>query len=285
MYKRQLPNNAFKRNANTEVTADVIILKKRGSKETTRGAPWIKVIPYTTPKGEVISINEYFVENPHMMLGEMRLEGKMYARNEPTLVSDGRDIKTALAEAIKHLPQNIYEAVERPKVVTAREQAIPAPGHVKPNAYAVHDDQIAIREGDKLVPLPHLAIQTKLRIRGMIQVRDAVRQCLRTQLEDADEDDIKLARAQLNQAYDRFVARNGPVSDRVNALAFRGDPDLPLLFSLENYDAETNKAVKSAIFRERTIQKLSLIHIFLAKLSITFCAPATSSVRLFRNRP
>jgi hypothetical protein len=71
----RLPNTAFKRNANTEVTADVIILKKRGSKEATRGASWIKVIPYTTTKGEVISINEYFVENPHMMLGEMRLEG------------------------------------------------------------------------------------------------------------------------------------------------------------------------------------------------------------------
>ena len=229
-------------------------LKTRG-RESSHGAAWKKVIPYTTTKGEVISINEYFVENPHMMLGEMRLEGRMYGRNEPTLVSDGRDIKTALAEAIKHLPQKIYKPVERPKVVTAAEQAIPAPGHVKPNAYTVHDDQIAIREGDKLVPLPHLAIQTKLRIRGMIQVRDAVRQCLRTQLEDADEDDIKLARTQLNQAYDRFVARNGPVSDRVNALAFRGDPDLPLLFSLENYDSETNKAVKAAIFRERTIQK------------------------------
>ena len=251
----RLPNTAFKRNANTEVTADVIILKKRGSKEAPRGAAWKKVIPYTTTKGEVISINEYFVENPHMMLGEMRLEGRMYARNEPTLVSDGRDIKTALAEAIKHLPQNIYEAVERPKVATAPEQAIPAPGHVKPNAYTVHDDQIAIREGDKLIPLPHLAIQTKLRIRGMIKVRDAVRQCLRTQLEDADEEEIKLARTQLNQAYDRFVARHGPVSDRVNALAFRGDPDLPLLFSLENYDSETNKAVKTAIFRERTIQQ------------------------------
>jgi len=96
-----------------------------------------------TTKGEVISINEYFVENPHMMLGEMRLEGRMYARNEPTLVSDGRDIKTALAEAIKHLPQNIYQAVERSKVANAPEQAIPAPGHVKPNAYTVHDDQIA----------------------------------------------------------------------------------------------------------------------------------------------
>ena len=251
----RLPNTAFKRNANTEVTADVVILKKRGSKEAPRGEAWKKVVPYTTTKGEVISINEYFVENQHMMLGEMTLEGRMYGRNEPTLVSDGRDIKTALAEAIKHLPQNIYQAAERPKISNAPEQAIPAPGHVKPNAYTVHDDQIAIREGDKLIPLPHLAIQTKLRIRGLIKVRDAVRQCMRTQIEDADEDEIKLARSQLNQAYDRFVARHGPVSDRVNALAFRGDPDLPLLFSLENYDSETNKAVKTAIFRERTIQQ------------------------------
>ena len=142
-----------------------------------------------------------------------------------------------------------------PRFQPQPEQAIPAPGHVKPNAYTVHDDQIAIREGDKLIPLPHLAIQTKLRIRGLIKVRDAVRQCLRTQIEDADEDEIQLARSQLNQAYDRFVARHGPVSDRVNALAFRGDPDLPLLFSLENYDSETNKAAKTAIFRERTIQQ------------------------------
>lgn len=80
--------------------------------------------------------------------------------------------------------------------------------------YTVHDDQIAIREGDKLIPLPHLAIQTKLRIRGLIKVRDAVRQCLRTQLDDAAEEDIQLARTQLNQAYDRFVARHGPVSGR-----------------------------------------------------------------------
>ena len=113
----RLPNTAFKRNANTEVTADVIILKKRGRKEAPRGAAWKKVIPYTTTKGEVISINEYFVENQHMMLGEMQLEGRMYSRNEPTLVSDGRDIKTALAEAVKHLPAKIYEAARAPKVV------------------------------------------------------------------------------------------------------------------------------------------------------------------------
>jgi N12 class adenine-specific DNA methylase len=251
----RLPNTAFKRNANTEVTTDILILKKLRPRETVKGAKWEKVVPYTSTNGEVILINEYFVNNQNMMLGEMQLKGRMYSHSQPTLISDGRDIKEALAEAVKNLPAKIYEPLNRSLDVTVAEQAIPAPGHVKPNAYTLHDDEIALREGDKLIPLPHLPVQTKLRIRSMIKVRDAVRQCLRTQLEDADEDEIKLARNQLNQAYDRFVARHGPVSDRVNALALRGDPDLPLLFSLENYDTETNKATKTSIFRERTIQK------------------------------
>lgn len=251
----RLPNTAFKRNANTEVTTDIIILKKLRLRETAKGEKWEKVVPHTSTNGEVIPINEYFFNNQHMMLGEMQLKGRMYSRNEPTLVSNGGDIKEALAEAIKKLPAKIYEPLNRSPDVNAVEQVIPAPGHVKPNAYALHNDEIAIREGDKLTPLPHLPVQTRLRIRGLIKVRDAVRQCLRTQLEDAAEDDIQLARQQLNQTYDRFVARFGPVSDRVNALAFRGDPDLPLLFSLENYDSESKKAAKTAIFRERTIQK------------------------------
>jgi N12 class adenine-specific DNA methylase len=251
----RLPNTAFRRNANTEVTTDIIILKKLRLRETAKGEKWEKVVPYTSPKGEVIPVNEYYFNHQDMMLGEMQLKGRMYSRNEPTLVDTGKDLKTALAEAVKKLPARIYEPLNRSPDVTVEEQSIPAPGHIKPNAYTIHDDEIALREGGELIPLPHLPLQTKLRIRGMIKVRDAVRECLRTQLEDADESDIQLARTQLNQTYDRFVARFGPVSDRVNALAFRGDPDLPLLFSLENYDSETKKAVKSAIFRERTIQK------------------------------
>ncbi|HEX3989172.1 MAG TPA: hypothetical protein VHZ30_07050, partial [Verrucomicrobiae bacterium] len=210
---------------------------------------------YTSTNGEVIPINEYFFNNQHMMLGEMQLKGRMYSQSQPTLVSDGKDIKEAMAAAIKQLPQKIYEPLNRSLDAAGTEQSIPAPGHVKPNSYTIHDDEIALREGDKLIPLPHLPVQTKLRIRGMVKVRNAVRQCLRTQLEDAEESEIKLARDQLNQTYDRFAARFGPMSDRVNALAFRGDPDLPLLFSLENYDSETNRAAKTAIFRERTIQK------------------------------
>jgi N12 class adenine-specific DNA methylase len=250
----RLPNTAFKHNANTEVTTDIIILKKLLPREI-KGARWEKVVPYTSTNGEVIPINEYFFENQHMMLGEMQLKGRMYRRNEPTLASDGRNLKEALAEAINLLPLRIYVPLSRSLEATAVEPSVAIPSQVKPNSYTIHNDEIALREGDKLVPLPHLPIQTKHRIRGMIKVREAVRQCLQTQLEDAGESEIKLARDQLNQAYDHFVARFGPVSERVNALAFRDDPDLPLLFSLENYDAETNKATKTAVFRERTIQK------------------------------
>ena len=250
----RLPNNTFKQNANTEVTTDIVILRKRRIKETAKKVKWEKVVPYSNNKGVVIPINEYFFNNPHMMLGEMSLAGRMYARNEPTLQANGKELKIALAEVIKQMPENIYEAIDQPLEVRAN-QTILAPSHIKSNAYTIHEDEIAIRQGDKLLPLPHLPVQTKLRVRGMIRVRDAVRECLRTQLEDAPEDDIQLARALLNQTYDRFISRFGPLSDRVNACAFDGDPDLPLLFSLENYDSEKKRATKTAIFRERTIQK------------------------------
>jgi N12 class adenine-specific DNA methylase len=251
----RLPNTAFKRNANTEVTTDILFLKKRQPDEKTHGAAWKSTASHTNSKGEVMEINEYYVERPQMMLGEMRLEGRMYQRNEPTLVGNRRDIADALAAAILQLPQNIYHLIQRELESAQLTEEIPDPGNVKPNAYTVVEDEIAIREGNKLKKLPHLPVQTKIRIRGLIQVRDAMRECLRTQLDDKNEEEIVLARAKLNQSYDRFVSRHGPVSERANALAFRGDPDLPLLFSLENYDSDTKRAAKTAIFRERTIHR------------------------------
>lgn len=268
----RLPNTAFKQNANTEVTTDIIILRKRRLREAAKKVKWEKVVPYTSAKGVVIPINEYYFNNQHMMLGEMSLAGRMYARHEPTLESNGKEIKATLAEVIKKLPPNIYEAINQPLEISTQQQSILAPGHIKPNAYTIHDDDIAVRQGDKLVPLPHLPVQTKLRIRGMIRIRDAVRECLRTQLEDAPEDEIQLARTLLNGTYDRFISRYGPVSDRVNGSAFQGDPDLPLLFSLENYDSEKKAATKTAIFRERTIQRQKpMVSANTAKEALLFC--------------
>ena len=101
-------------------------------------------------------------------------------------------------------------------------------------------EQLAVRDGDQLRVVTGLSSQVGRRIRGLIRVRDAVRRCLRTQLDGTPDADVLVARDALNHAYDGFVARLGPISDRPNVLAFRGDPDLPLLLSLEHYDPESD---------------------------------------------
>ena len=251
----RLPNDAFKKNANTEVTTDIIVLQKRSLGEIPSGPAWKSISESTNSFGEDISVNEYFVRHPAMMLGEMRLEGRMYRDNEPTLVSNGRDLADQLTDAIAQFPRNIFTPLNTSVAAPGIEQVFPAPEHVKPNAFTLVNDQVGIRDGDQIRVVEGLSPQRMQRIRGLIQVRDAVRRCLRSQLESIDESDLDVSRAQLNQAYDRFVSRNGYISERANTSAFRGDPDLPLLLSLEQYDEHSKRAVKAAIFRERTIQR------------------------------
>ena len=126
---------------------------------------------------------------------------------------------------------------------------------MKENAFTIHDGAIAIRTGATLTPVTNLPDETARRIRGMIKVRDAVREVLSTQLQDRGEDEVIDARRRLNLTYDHFVSRFGALNESANRRAFRGDPDLPLLCSLEDYNDDTKRAAKAAIFRERTIQQ------------------------------
>jgi N12 class adenine-specific DNA methylase len=112
---------------------------------------------------------------------------------------------------------------------------------------------LCLNEDGVLRPLDDLPVETRSRIRRLIDVRDAVRDCLRSQLDGSGEERVIETREKLNHAYDRFIARFGYINAPVNQRAFHGDPDLPLLLSLENYDEETKVAVKASIFRERTI--------------------------------
>lgn len=251
----RLPNDAFKENANTEVTTDILMLRKRSPGEIPKSPAWKDVVEITSSEGETITVNEYFAQHPEMMLGDMRLEGRMYRRNEPTLVTNGRDLSEQLAIAVARLPANVFrtrERIETPALLV--EQIFPAPDEVKPNAYTLVDGQIAIRDGEGLRVLDGLSRNAVSRIRGLIRVRDAVRRCLASQLESQDESDIAATREELNRAYDSFAAKFGAISEHANTAAFRGDPDLPLLLSLEHFDEETRRATKAAIFRERTIQ-------------------------------
>jgi N12 class adenine-specific DNA methylase len=255
----RLPNTAFKGNANTEVTTDIVILQKRMPGQEPAGPEWEKSVIYKNDKGEEMLLNEYFVAHPEQMLGRMALEGKMYGRADAALIGDGRDLTEALQEAIGRLPEKIYQGVKPDVAAPDNKITLTASDDIKPNAYVVVEtmegNQIAIREGNELVLLDNLPPSISARTRGMVQLRDAVRECLRTQVEDAPEHEIFAARDNLNHEYDRFYARFGPISEPANTRAFRGDPDLPLLRSLESFNEETRVAKKTAIFRERTIQR------------------------------
>jgi hypothetical protein len=252
----RLPNTAFKQNANTEVTTDIVFLRKLADGEKPSGPPWLKRAEHTNGDGVTFQINEYLAANPHMMLGTMANAGTMYRQDEPTLIPDRRELAAALREAVTRLPQGIYrnqEQADTSRPVT--EEAILAPDYVKENAFALHEGVLVVRTGATLTPVENLPDETARRIRGMIKVRDAVREVLRTQLQDQGEEAILDARRQLNFAYDHFVSRFGAINESANRRAFRWDPDLPLLCSLEDYNDETKRAAKTAIFRERTIQQ------------------------------
>ncbi|HRZ54216.1 MAG TPA: DEAD/DEAH box helicase family protein [Candidatus Paceibacterota bacterium] len=250
----RLPNDAFKHNAHTEVTTDLVILRKRLPGELPQGPAWKELADLTNSVGESIAVNEYYTAHPEMMLGEMRLEGRMYGHGEPTLQGNGRPLADQLAETIARLPKGVFKTEVRRVAPPALAQSFPAPEEVKPNAFALVNDQLARREGDRLQIVTGSAGQVARRIRGLIRVRDAVRRCLRAQLDGTPDEAVTEAREQLGRTYDGFVARFGPISERANTSAFKGDPDLPLLLSLEHYDAETGRATKAAIFRERTIE-------------------------------
>lgn len=254
----RLPNTAFKANANTEVTTDILFLRKRMPGEKPSSPPWQESVPYRNSKGEEFLLNEYYASNPHQMLGVMALESGMYGQNEPTLISDGRDLGAALREASVQLPEKIYRE-QATELLAPSEITIPAPDDVKPNAFTLVETpmgpEIAIRNGNNLVMAKGLTGDASRRIRNLIRVRDAVRECLRAQVDDAPESVIQETRKRLNLEYDLFYGRFGAISERANRRAFFGDPDYPLLLSLENFNEETRRATKTAIFKERTIQR------------------------------
>jgi N12 class adenine-specific DNA methylase len=250
----RLPNDAFKKNAGTEVTTDIVMLRKLHAGEAPTGSMWKQTADYSNDLGEAFTINEYFATRSEMMLGQLRLAGRMYRDNEPTLEPDSRDLGDALKQAVERLPQGIYQSPSQQVAEPTLEQTIPAPDYIKPNAYCLHDGMVCIREDTILRPLSDLPSEMRSRIRNLIPVRDAVRECLRAQLDGSGEERVLETRQQLNLAYDRFVGRFGPINTRANQRAFDGDPDLPLLLSLEHYNDETKVAKKAAIFRERTIQ-------------------------------
>jgi N12 class adenine-specific DNA methylase len=247
----RLPNTAFKANAGTEVTTDILFLRKRAPGTAPSGQAWSKLAPIHTSDGE-IEVNEYFARHPEMMLGQMKLEGTMYRGQEPTLV--GNLSPALLAKAVGSLPEGAYIPRDEGRSPPTPVRPVTDTGSVKEGGFVERDGALFVRSGNAFEPTD-LSGTVAARVRGMLTVRDAVRQVFATQLEDAPEEQIVRARQRLGQAYGAFVSRNGPLSSRENIRAFAGDPDLPLLLSLENYNAETKRATKTAIFERRTLER------------------------------
>ena len=246
----RLPNTAFKANAGTEVTTDVLFLRKRKPGEAPSAETWTGLGTVQSEDGP-IQVNEYFSCHPEMMLGKMKFQGTMYRASEPTL--EGTLTPESIERAIDRLPPGAYVPRDEgrgPPPEILGEEAFTG---TKDGAYAIKDDAIVIRNGDGFEPTS-LSSTAATRIRGMMAIRDAVRLVFKTQLEDAAEERIIEARKLLNDIYDSYVHRHGPLSSRENIRAFAGDPDQPLLLSLENYDAE-HKRTKTAIFSKRTLEK------------------------------
>ncbi|MBU2547884.1 MAG: DEAD/DEAH box helicase family protein, partial [Proteobacteria bacterium] len=275
----RLPNTAFKKNANTEVTTDIIILKKREPGQAASPETWTDLDrEFTGKDGAIIPVNEYYGRHPEMMLGTMALAGTMYRANEPTLVSDGRDLDQALAEAVKALPEKVMEPRKRgpARDLSIPDEIIPAPDDLKEGNLTVHEGRVMVKEEGhlKAANLPSRPTDAAARVKAMIPVRDAMRELLRSQYQDSTEGEIKAAMKGLNQAYDAFVEQFGPISKPENKNIFKEDTDYPRLLSLEDYDADTGTAKKEPIFTVRTIRKPA---------PVTYAADADSALKVSLN--
>lgn len=245
----RLPNNAFKSNANTEVTTDIIFLQKK-DRIIEENPDWI----YVGTDEENVPVNEYYINNPHMLLGKMKFDDGMYGDSkDTTLDPDGRDLAEALSAAINTLPENIYKTNLDINKEVDKSLVIPADITVKDYAFTIYEDKIYQRTGSVMVPVD-VTGKAEERIRGLIRVKEAVRNVIDLQLNDYSDYDIKAAQERLNRVYDSFVKDNGIINSRANRLAFDEDPDYPLISSLEIVNADTGEAKKSDIFYKRTIQ-------------------------------
>ncbi|MFT3992231.1 MAG: DEAD/DEAH box helicase family protein [Luteolibacter sp.] len=252
----RLPNTAFKRNANTEVTADILFLRRLEEGESPCGHDWRQLAEHTHAGNITFRINRYFADHPQMMCGTMAHERSMYGEGEPALVPDGRDLAEALRLAVSRLPQNVFRSIEM-NLSEEQPAIIPAPPGTKEGGYVLHDGRIACCRNAELKIIEGLFGEATRRMRGLIEIRDSLRETIRTQLDELGEAAMVAARQQLNLCYDRFVLRFGPVNATANRRAFHDDPDFPLLCSLEDYRHDTKRATKTAIFRERTIHAAS----------------------------
>ena len=248
----RLPNNAFKANAGTEVVSDIIFLQKR-DRPIDHEPDWVQL--GKTEDG--FAINQYFVDHPEMVLGEMTTESTQYGREEFTVAPlEGTSLADQLAEAVQHIEGQYTEVeVETPDIADAENEKhiLPADPDVKNFSYTVVDGEVFYRENSVMTQV-ELSDTAKGRVTGMVELRQIVNDLIQQQLEDYPDADIKATQERLNIAYDAFTAKYGLLNDRRNGRLFEQDSSYYLLCSLENLDEQGQLKSKAAMFTKRTIR-------------------------------
>ena len=246
----RLPNNAFQRNANTSVVADILFLQKRDRAAVER-AEWVDL--GTTPEG--YPINQYFAQHPEMVLGEITTESTQYGKQETTVKPiEGAD----LAQQLKAAVENIHAEITEPEItddeLDQNAEPLPADPNVKNFSYTNVDGQVYYRENSYMnkVDLPAVTAE---RVLGMIALRETTQKLLDCQLHDGTDAEVELQQGKLKDQYKRFTAQYGLINSTANKRAFRQDSSYCLLASLEILDEDKNLKRLADIFTKRTIRK------------------------------
>ena len=246
----RLPNNAFKANAGTEVTSDILFLQKREHPIDIE-PDWI----HLGQTADGIPINSYFVAHPDMMLGRMQWDKSMYGNEKETTCEPipGADLAQQLHAAVRNIDGK-YKRTEISEIDINEGRTIPADPDVRNFSYALVNGQVYYRE-NSVMTRPVLNQTTQERVKGMIELRDCVRKLIDLQLTDGNDAEIRAQQAELGRLYDAFSAEYGIINGKANGRAFEGDSSYYLLCSLEILDEDRKLKRKADIFSKRTIRR------------------------------
>ena len=246
----RLPNNAFQRNANTSVVADILFFQKRDRAAITE-PDWVQL--KTTSEG--YTVNSYFADHPKMVLGDFTTESTQYGKQEVTVkAKEGVDLAEQLKEAVKHIQGTITEQEISDTELEEQVVSIPADPNIKNFSFALVGEDIYYRENSAMNKM-ELPVVTGERVRGMVAIRDATNRLLERQLDECSDEEVASLQAELNQVYDSFTAKYGLLSSNANKRAFSMDSSYCLLTSLEFLDEKGELKRKADIFTKRTIRR------------------------------
>ncbi|WP_330362994.1 DUF3849 domain-containing protein [[Clostridium] symbiosum] len=248
----RLPNTAFKENAGTEVTSDILFLKKR-DRVMDIEPDWV----HLTEKDGIV-MNQYFADHPEMVLGKMEMVSGAHGMESACLPDTSLPLSAQLKNALSHVEGSIEQADFNEIDDELAKENIPADPDVKNYSYTVVDDTVYYRENSIMKPVD-VSEKAEQRIKGMVAIRDCTQELINFQLEEYPEDMIQNKQTELNQLYDDFSKKFGLISSQVNKRAFNQDSSYCLLCSLERLDDEGNFIGKADMFTKRTIKKQEVV--------------------------